>query len=61
MAQEHLEEVELNAGEREAPVTAVRPRAWRGPHEVAHAQEAPLALETAAQQCPQAGQQLGQQ
>ena len=60
MAEEHLEQVELDAGEGEG---AIAPLAFTGGEvedEVAHTQETALPLESSAQQGPQAGQQFGQ-
>ena len=61
MAQEHLEEVELDAGEGEACARRAAPLAVeRSSVEVPDAEQAALALEAAPQQGAQPGQQLGQ-
>ena len=60
VAQEHLEEVEFDAGQGEGALAPLRLPGGQVEGEVADAEPPTLPLEAAAQQSPQAGQQLGQ-
>ncbi len=60
MAQEQLQEVELNPGQLEGAFAALALARREVEAQVAHAQQAALALEAPPQQGAQPGQQLGQ-